>query len=102
MNDTSTTAGLALWGFICGVFTIGYFIWLPIAVTSIRSDLREIAKTLKDRLPPPPIPGSQLFSTPDRPPDLNQRREETRAKLTPELEKSLAFAPKKSSAEKQA
>jgi hypothetical protein len=101
MSDASTAAGLALWGFICGVFTIGYFIWLLIAVTSIRSDLREIAETLKDRLPPPPIPGSQLFSTPDRPPDLNQRREETRAKLTPELEKSLAFAPKESSEKKQ-
>jgi hypothetical protein len=102
-TDVSAAAFQAIWGFICGVVTIGYFIWLAVILSDIRKELSEINQTLKERLTPPPrpVPASQLFMTPEKPADLNQRREEKGAKLTPELQKSLAFAPKESPEEKQ-
>jgi hypothetical protein len=62
--------------------------------------LKNILNEIRSVRPVQPQP--QLFETPEKPADLDQKLIEKRAKLTPELEKSLAFAPQKSAAEKDA
>jgi hypothetical protein len=74
---------LAFMAFICAVFTVVFFILLFVLLYDIRSELRELHRTLRERLPPQ-ASEAQLFVTPEKPADLNQRLIEKRAK---ELEK---------------
>ena len=74
---------LAFLAFICAVFTVVFFILLLVLLYDIRSELRELHRTLRERLPPA-ASEAQLFAPSAKPTDLNLRLVEKRAT---ELEK---------------